>query len=74
MIRILDVRVDEYDIQQSLDIIGAFVAQSSAKDGDELKQVVTINPEGVWLARNDPELGRIIDDAALVTPDGNGIL
>ncbi len=74
MIRILDVRVDEYDMQQSLDLIGAFVAQSDAKDGEELKQVVTINPEGVWLARNDPELARIIDDAALVTPDGNGIL
>ena len=74
MIRILGVRVDEYDMQQSLDLIGAFVAQSGAKDGEELKQVVTINPEGVWLARNDPELARIIDDAALVTPDGNGIL
>lgn len=70
MIRILGVRVDEYDMQQSLDLIGAFVAQS----GDELKQVVTINPEGVWLAHGDGELKRIIDDAALVTPDGNGVL
>lgn len=70
MIRILGVRVDEYDMQQSLDLIGAFVAQS----GDELKQVVTINPEGVWLAQGDGELKRIIDDAALVTPDGNGVL
>ena len=70
MIRILGVRVDEYDMKQSLDLIGAFVSQA----GDALRQVVTINPEGVWLAKNDPELKTIIDGAALVTPDGNGIL
>ena len=74
MIRILGVRVDEYDMQQSLDLIGAFVAQGDANGEDGLKQVVTINPEGVWLAQNDAELKRIIGDAALVTPDGNGIL
>ena len=74
MIRILGVRVDEYDMQQSLDLIGAFVAQGDANGEDGLKQVVTINPEGVWLAQSDAELKRIIGDAALVTPDGNGIL
>ena len=70
MIRILGVRVDEYDMSQSLDLIGAFVSQA----GDALAQVITINPEGVWLAKNDPELKSIVDGAALVTPDGNGIL
>lgn len=74
MIRILGVRVDEYDMQQSLDLIGAFVAQGSAKGAEEQKQVVTINPEGIWLAQADPDLKHIIDQAALVTPDGNGVL
>ena len=70
MLRILGIRVDEYDMQQSLDLIGAFVSQGR----EELKQVVTINPEGVWLAQADPDLAGIIDGAALVTADGNGIL
>ena len=70
MIRILGVRVDEYDMQQSLDLIGAFVSQAGA----DMHQVVTINPEGVWIANNDPEMAEIINNAALVTPDGNGIL
>ena len=70
MVRILGIRVDEYDMLQSLDLIGAFVSQGR----EELKQVVTINPEGVWLAVKDPDLAGIIDNAALVTPDGNGIL
>lgn len=74
MIRILGVRVDEYDMQQSLDLIGAFVSQGNTTDEDGLKQIVTINPEGVWLAQGDAELKRIIDEAALVTPDGNGVL
>ena len=74
MIRILGVRVDEYDMQQSLDLIGAFVAQGSTKGAEEQKQVVTINPEGIWLAQADPDLKHIIDQAALVTPDGNGVL
>lgn len=70
MLKILGVRVDEYDMQQSLDLIGAFVAQG----GEELRQVVTINPEGMWLAQADRELCAIINGAALVTPDGFGVL
>lgn len=70
MIRILGIRVDEYDMTQSLDLIGAFVAQGREK----LHQVVTINPEGVWLAVNDPALAAIMEQAALITPDGNGVL
>ncbi|MBR5429749.1 MAG: WecB/TagA/CpsF family glycosyltransferase [Firmicutes bacterium] len=70
MIRILGVRVDEYDMQQSLDLIGAFVAQGRS----EMRQVVTINPEGVWLAVGDPELAAIVEQAGLVTPDGTGVL
>ncbi len=70
MIRILGIRVDEYDMTQSLDLIGAFVAQGR----EELHQVVTINPEGVWLAVNDPALAAIMEQAALITPDGNGVL
>lgn len=74
MIRILGIRVDEYDMRESLDLIGAFIAQSRRETAPPLRQVITINPEGVWLARQDQDLARIVEQAALVTPDGNGIL
>ena len=71
--RILGVRVDEYDMRESLEQIEAFLAAGHNNDG-LLRQVVTINPEGVWLARQDAALAAIVEQAALVTPDGNGIL
>ncbi|UOO37611.1 WecB/TagA/CpsF family glycosyltransferase [Oscillospiraceae bacterium CM] len=36
--------------------------------------VVTPNPEIVWLCRSDPELKEIISGAALVLPDGIGVV
>ena len=73
MIRILGVRVDEVNMEQSLAAVEQFIA--AFHDGAEaLAQIVTINPEGIWLARNDATFAEIIEQAALVTPDGNGIL
>lgn len=37
-------------------------------------QIVTLNPEAVMRARRDPGLARIIREAALVTPDGVGVV
>lgn len=68
--RILNLRVDEYDMSQSLEQIEAFLNADEAC----FHQVVTINPEGLWLAQGDSELAKIIEQAALVTADGNGVL
>lgn len=38
------------------------------------KYIVTPNPEIVWMCRKDGNLRRIIDGAALVVPDGIGII
>lgn len=72
MLRILGIRVDEYDMRQSLEKIGALLTLQQADM--PLQQVVTINPEGIWLAQNDAEFRQIIDKAALVTADGSGVL
>ncbi|NLF80014.1 MAG: WecB/TagA/CpsF family glycosyltransferase [Clostridia bacterium] len=73
MIRILGLRVDQVNMEQALarlsEAIAAFRAGKSRG-----AQVVTINPEGIWLARGDEQLRRIIEEAYLVTPDGSGVL
>ena len=38
------------------------------------RQVVTLNPEFVMIAREDPEFGQIIERADLASPDGIGLL
>ena len=73
MMRILGVRVDEVNMEEALAAVEKFIAAFHAGQ-KKLAQVVTINPEGIWLAQEDAVLAAIINDAALVTPDGNGIL
>jgi N-acetylglucosaminyldiphosphoundecaprenol N-acetyl-beta-D-mannosaminyltransferase len=73
MIRILGVRVDQVNMAQALVKISQAIAAFRAGRG-EAAQVVTLNPEGIWLARSDEQLWRIIENAALVTPDGSGVL
>lgn len=41
--------------------------------GESLRQVVTLNPEMVMAARRDPVFRTVIEQAALVTPDGVGM-
>lgn len=71
--KILGVRVDEADRKEAETAVGQLIAAFRRGEGS-CSQVVTINPEGVWLAKSDPELKQIIADAALVTADGSGIL
>lgn len=73
MIRILGVRVDEINMEDALAAVEKFIAAFHAGQ-KRLSQIVTINPEGIWLARGDSGLEQIIEEAALVTPDGNGVL
>ncbi|MDO4581813.1 MAG: WecB/TagA/CpsF family glycosyltransferase [Bacillota bacterium] len=72
MIRVLGVRVDEYTMDESVKIIGDIA--DDFRRGGAPGQVVTINPEGVWLALGDAGLRQLIERAALVTADGAGIL
>jgi len=67
---ILGIRVDEVSMEEALAKVASFVA-----DGKQtVKQIVTINPEGIWLARQDEHLRQIVVESAMVTPDGTGVL
>ncbi|MGI9951452.1 WecB/TagA/CpsF family glycosyltransferase [Moorellaceae bacterium AZ2] len=66
--RILGCRVDGPTLSQALDLIGDFIASGRPH------QVVTLNAEMAYRASGDPLLRDIINRAALVTPDGAGIV
>lgn len=77
MIRILGVRVDEITMEQTVAAVERFIAafrHHEAASEQRPAQIVTINPEGIWLARGDAAFAEAIERAALVTPDGNGVL
>lgn len=67
-LRILGVRVDNVRIGDAVDRIERFV-----RDGAP-RQVVTVNPEFVILARRDPQFKRVLEAASLAVADGIGIV
>lgn len=70
--RILGIRIDEADMAAALSFIAAAI-NDYQQDG-RLRQVITLNPEGVYLAQEDAGFATLIADADLVTADGAGIL
>ncbi len=78
---VLGIRVDRLSQAQVLDAIGALVEQrraSESSDTDDTalpcQQVITVNPEFVMAAQQNALFRQCIHDAALVTPDGIGIV
>ncbi len=69
--RILGIRVDEYNMKETVELL---MERSAAPSYAFPAQVVTINPEGIMLAREDAAFQRVIEEAFLVTPDGTGVL
>ena len=65
---VLGVGIDALTEQQALDKIASFVHEGGAH------QVVTANPEILDNATRTPELHGLINRAALVTADGQGVL
>ncbi|MCL1976278.1 MAG: WecB/TagA/CpsF family glycosyltransferase [Firmicutes bacterium] len=70
--RILGIRVDKIDMAAAMDFIATAI--STFNEGTPPKQVVTLNPEGLYLATKDKTFAAIVENAALVTPDGAGLL
>ena len=68
MPEILGSKVDNVTMQQALERIEVFIRDKS------FAHIVTLNAEIAWLAHSDEKLRRVINDAALVTPDGSGIV
>src|SRR5438067_5062054 len=72
---VLGVRVDQITQRQVLDRIEQMVARRRAA-GNILpcQQVVTVNTEFVMEARHNIEFRKAINAAALVVPDGIGVV
>jgi N-acetylglucosaminyldiphosphoundecaprenol N-acetyl-beta-D-mannosaminyltransferase len=66
-IRVLGVRIDDLDIEGTLDRIEELLAAG----GHHL--VATVNPEFIMLARRDPDFHRLLESAALCLADGWGV-
>jgi len=64
---ILGVGFDSLTMEQAT---ARALEEIAARSG---RYIVTPNPEIVWLCRKDQSLGQIVDQAALVLPDGVGI-
>jgi len=65
---ILDRRVDDVTPDEALGRIAGFVAEGGTH------QVVTLNPEILMASRREAPLAAAIDAAALVVPDGIGLV
>ncbi len=72
---VLGVRVDRLTQHQALDVIMNILARARASDQQALcQQVVTVNPEFVMQAQRNAPFLQAINRAALVLPDGMGIV
>lgn len=66
--KILGARIHRVTMAETLNHIENFIKNNSPH------QVITLNAEILYRATQDPQLMQIINQAALVTPDGAGIL
>lgn len=67
-VRVLGVRVDIVTERSFLDLVARWVAEQTPR------YVVTINPEFVMRARQDPSFAAILEAADVATPDGVGVI
>lgn len=74
-IYVLGVRVDRLSQQQVLDRIEQFIARRRATGNQALcQQVITVNAEFVMTAQQRTDFRIAINEAALVLPDGMGVV
>ena len=65
--KILGVKIDPVDYQETIEKIGEFIVSQNPH------HLVTLNPEMIVTAQKDREFKRILNDSDLNTPDGFGI-
>jgi N-acetylglucosaminyldiphosphoundecaprenol N-acetyl-beta-D-mannosaminyltransferase len=70
---ILGVRADRLAMAEALARIEALLEQHRNERGPA-RQIITLNPEFVWAARSNASFREAINEAALVLPDGMGIV
>jgi len=67
-IDILGIQVDNVTYEEAIARMQEFIS-----DGQP-HQVVTVNPEFIVTARDDPHFARVLNEAHLALPDGQGLL
>lgn len=67
-VTILGLRVDRVSVEETLSVIDRFIAERTPHT------IVTADASMAVIARHDPELHAIVENADLVTPDGAGII
>jgi N-acetylglucosaminyldiphosphoundecaprenol N-acetyl-beta-D-mannosaminyltransferase len=72
--RILGCPVDAVDMPQAVQALVDAVEARRADPGTPPALVVTLNPEMVMLAQRDPSFAELLHGAALLVPDGVGIV
>ncbi|MBO0790919.1 MAG: WecB/TagA/CpsF family glycosyltransferase, partial [Ktedonobacteraceae bacterium] len=70
---VLGVRVDRQTRLQAIERIDQLILNQHAGQ-NQCQQVVTVNPEFVMMAQRDATFRLCINQAALVVPDGMGIV
>src|SRR5579883_3041779 len=74
-IYVLGVRVDRVSQEQALEMIMEMIARRQASENTlPCQQLITVNPEFVMAAQNNPDFRRTINEAALVVADGVGVV
>jgi N-acetylglucosaminyldiphosphoundecaprenol N-acetyl-beta-D-mannosaminyltransferase len=72
---VLGIRVDRVTQQQVLDRVDSLIADYHASQQQTAcQQLITVNPEFVMAAQRNPVFRQCINEAALVMPDGVGVV
>ena len=64
---ILGVKIDDVNMEEALETVHHWLQKSTKK------YIVTPNPEFIMTAQKDPEFKKILNDADLSIPDGEGL-
>lgn len=67
-VTILDVKINNVSLNQTITLINNFIVHSHPK------QIVTVNPEFIMTASDDKEFKQILNNSDLSVPDGSGLL
>lgn len=73
-ITLLGIKVDDITLDQAADRVVDWVRQRREAADAPARLIVTLNPEYVIATRRDPAFRQVVNSAAMVTPDGAGLI
>lgn len=71
---ILGAKISDMDMVETVCALAAYIDVGRQAESDPLHHVVTLNAEILYRAQTEPKLMEVINNAALVTADGSGIV